>query len=78
MENIDLQDWYTAQEAAKKLGTTPKYVRTLGIQYKKFRTHKLHDHVMLYRKADVDSYQIGRGKREKHSTKEISETESAA
>ena len=77
MENIDLHDWYTAQEAAQKLGTSPKYVRTLGIQYKKFKTFKLHNHVMLYWKADVDAYQIGKGKK-KDSLKEKSETESAA
>ncbi len=60
-EKIDLSKWYTAKEAAEKLGTTTKYVRTLGIQYNKFRTHKLHEHVMLYWKADVDAYSIDRG-----------------
>lgn len=55
-KDIDLNEWYTAQEAAEKLGTTRKYVRTLAIQYGRFKTHKLHEHVMLYWKADVDAY----------------------
>lgn len=58
---IDLSKWYTAKEAAEKLGTTTKYVRTLGIQYGKFRTHKLHEHVMLYWKVDVDAYSVDKG-----------------
>jgi hypothetical protein len=57
-ENINLAEWYSAKEAAAKLGTTTKYVRTLAIQYKKFKTYKLHDHMMLYWKADVDAYQV--------------------
>jgi hypothetical protein len=61
-KDIDLSEWYTAQEAAQKLNTTAKYVRTLAIQYKRFRTHKLHEHVMLYWKADVDAYgKVGKG-----------------
>lgn len=61
-EEINLSEWYTAQEAAAKLGTTAKYVRTLAIQYEKFQTYKLHDRLMLYKKSDVDSYQVERGK----------------
>jgi hypothetical protein len=60
-EKIDLSKWYTAKEAAEKLGTTTKYVRTLAIQYEKFKTHKLHEHLMLYWKADVDAYSINKG-----------------
>ena len=62
MENINLAEWYTAKEAADKLCTSPKYVRTLAIQYKKFKTHKLHEHVMLYWKEDVDNYQVEKNK----------------
>jgi hypothetical protein len=61
-EDINLADWYTAKEAAEKLGTTRKYVRTLGIQYKKFRTYKLHEHMMLYLKEDVDAYKVEKEK----------------
>lgn len=69
--NIDLSQWYTAKEAAEKLGTTPKYVRTLGIQYEKFKTYKLHEHVMLYWKADVDAYgSVERGKTGRRSRQE--------
>jgi hypothetical protein len=56
MDKLDLTEWYTAKEAAAKLGTTTKYIRVLAIQYGKFKTHKLHEHVMLYWKADVDAY----------------------
>jgi hypothetical protein len=62
MENINLAEWYTAKEAADKLETSSKYVRTLAIQYKKFKTHKLHEHVMLYWKEDVDNYQVEKNK----------------
>jgi hypothetical protein len=55
-KSIDLNDWYTAKEAAEKLGTTTKYVRVLAIQYNKFKTYKFHEHMMLYWKADVDAY----------------------
>lgn len=61
-DEINLSEWYTAKEAAEKLGTSRKYVRTLGIQYGKFRTHKLHEHMMLYWKEDVDKYQEERQK----------------
>ena len=57
-DNINLSDWYTAKEAADKLGTTRKYVRVLAIQYGKIKTHKLHEHVMLYWKEDVDSLTV--------------------
>ncbi len=60
-EKIDLSKWYTAAQAAEKLGTTTKYVRTLAIQYGKFKTYKLHEHLMLYWKADVDAYSIEKG-----------------
>lgn len=73
MDNIDLSQWYTAKEAAARLGTTTKYVRTLGVQYKRFKTHKLHEHMMLYWKADVDAYQSVKpgkvGRRTKNETK---------
>lgn len=65
--DLDLSQWYTAKEAAEKLGTSLKYVRTLGVQYEKFKTHKLSDHLMLYWKADVDGYQIEKGKRGRRS-----------
>jgi hypothetical protein len=55
-EKVNLNQWYTAKEAAERLGTSTKYVRTMGVQYKKFKTHKLHEHLMLYWKADVDAY----------------------
>jgi len=61
MAKFDLSKWYTAAQAAEKLGTTTKYVRTLAIQYGKFKTFKFHDHLMLYWKADVDAYSIDRG-----------------
>jgi hypothetical protein len=61
-DEINLSEWYTAQEAAEKLGTTPKYVRTLAVQYGRFKTHKLHNRLMLYWKEDVDTYQIAHGK----------------
>lgn len=72
---INLADWYTAKEAAEKLGTSPKYVRTLAIQYKKFKTYKLHELVMLYWKEDVDNYQIdkekpGRPSKNKNNSKQ--------
>jgi len=60
-EKIDLSKWYTAAQAAEKLGTTTKYVRTLAIQYGKFKTYKLHEHLMLYWKADVDAYSKEKG-----------------
>jgi hypothetical protein len=72
-EELDLSQWYTAQEAAEKLGTTPKYIRTLGVQYKKFRTYKLHDHLMLYWKADVDAYQVEKGRPGRRSSEEAKE-----
>jgi hypothetical protein len=59
---INLEEWYTAKQAAEKLGTSTKYVRVLAVQYKKFKTHKMHEHVMLYWKADVDAYRLERGK----------------
>lgn len=61
-DEINLADWYSAKEAAEKLGTTRKYIRTLGIQYKKFRTYKLHEHMMLYLKEDVDAYKVEKEK----------------
>jgi hypothetical protein len=61
-EEINLSEWYTAKQAADKLGTSPKYVRTLGIQYGKFKTHKLHEQIMLYWKEDVDAYHVERKK----------------
>jgi hypothetical protein len=62
-DNINLADWYTAKEAAERLGTTTKYVRVLAVQYNKFKTHKLHEHVMLYWKEDVDAYgKVEKGK----------------
>lgn len=57
-EKIDLSQWYTAKQAAEKLGTTRKYIRTLGVQYGKFKTHKLGDHLMLYWREDVDAYTV--------------------
>ncbi len=62
MEEINLSEWYNAQEAAQVLHTTAKYVRTLALQYGKIRSHKLSEHLMLYYKADVDAYQIKRGR----------------
>ena len=62
MPKFDLSKWYTAKEAAEKLGTTTKYVRTLAVQYEKFRTFKLAEHLMLYWKADVDAYAIAKGR----------------
>lgn len=57
-KKIDLSQWYTAKQAAEKLGTTRKYIRTLAVQYGKFKTHKLGDHLMLYWREDVDAYTV--------------------
>ena len=61
MDEINLSEWYNAQEAARVLETTPKYVRTLAVQYGKFDYHKLSDHMMLYKKAGVDAYKVNKG-----------------
>lgn len=65
----ELQEWYTASEAAKKLSETsgkriePDYLFKLG-HMKKIRTMKLGKRVTLYSKMDVDSYKVGgRGRR---------------
>lgn len=77
-KKFDLSKWYTAQEAAEKLGTSTKYVRTLGVQYGKFTTYKLSDHLMLYLKADVDAYSIEKGKPGRKSEKDESATNDQA
>ena len=61
-ENINMAEWYTAQEAAEKLGTSVKYVRTLAVQYGNFRTHKLNRMFTLYWKEDVDAYHVEKNK----------------
>jgi hypothetical protein len=71
MAKVDLNKYYTAKDAAEKLGTTTRYVRTLGIQYRKFRTYKLADHAMLYLKADVDAYSIDRGRPGRKKSEEV-------
>lgn len=64
-----LQEWYTASEAAKKLSETsgkridPDYLFKLG-RLGKVGTMKLGKRVTLYSKRDVDSYRVGgRGRR---------------
>jgi len=56
------REWYTVKQAARKLHTSEKYIRTLAQQYHKFAYHKIHEHMMLCLKSDVDAYQVKRGK----------------
>ncbi len=65
----DIQEWYTAGEAAKKLSETsgkeikPDYLFKLGYMGK-VRTKKLSARVTLYNKRDVDGYKVeGRGRK---------------
>jgi hypothetical protein len=65
----DVQAWYTAGEAAKKLienskrPVSPSYVSKLG-SLGKVRTYKIHGRLVLYCKEDIDAYQVeARGKK---------------
>jgi excisionase family DNA binding protein len=56
MDKINLEDWYTLEEAAKKLGTSKKYIHTLTTQSGQIRTHKLGPHTTLFNRRDIDTY----------------------
>lgn len=67
--NEDVQEWYTAGEAAKKLTENsnrevlPSYVSKLGT-LGKVRTRKIHERLVLYAKPDIDAYRVEpRGKK---------------
>lgn len=66
-ETINLGEWYTATDAAKRLTANSgrhidiSYVRTLG-RYNKVDMIKLSERSTLYRKSQIDSYVVeGRG-----------------
>lgn len=76
----DLEEWYTAGAASKKLSETSgrpvgsSYVTKLG-QLGKIRTRKIHDRLVLYSKVDVDAYRVeargtksGKAQRTKHGS----------
>lgn len=82
---INLEDWYTAKQAAdrlsrnsgKKIGTD--YPRKLA-QYGKIRSFKIGDRASLYFKADIDPYIVeergeksARAKRQKAKELKIKE-----
>lgn len=66
-ETINLGEWYSPTEAAKRLSANSgrtidvSYVRTLG-RYGKVDMIKLSDRATLYRKSQIDTYVVeGRG-----------------
>jgi hypothetical protein len=76
----DVQAWYTAGEAAKKLienskrPVLPSYVSKLG-SLGKVRTYKIHDRLVLYSKEDIDAYQVEpRGKKSGEAAQARSKT----
>ena len=62
-DTIDLDQYYTAKEAAEVLsrnsGKTidPAYIRTLA-KYGKLTPKRIHSHLSLYPKAQVDAYVV--------------------
>ena len=78
----DIEGWYTAANAAKKLTKTsghevkPAYVRSLA-RLGKFEARKIGERTTLYSKVDVDAYKVeapaakaNRAKREKKGKSE--------
>lgn len=68
MATINTKDYYTADQAAKRLSTNSG--KTIGVDYPrrlaaygKVKTFKLSDRAVLYRKTDIDSYVVGRAGR---------------
>lgn len=79
-DQIDLEQYYTAKEAAEVLSRNsgkridPTYLRTLT-KYGKFTPRKIHSNLSLYPKAQVDAYIVeergeksGRAKQERART----------
>lgn len=71
-----MQAWYPANEAAKKLTenshreVTPSYVQKLGA-LGKLRTFKISERFTLYCKEDVDAYRVEtRGRKSGNAAKE--------
>jgi hypothetical protein len=59
--SVDINDWYTAAQAAKKLNTSVKYIRTLAVQYGLIAYMEVSPRLFLYSKADVDARTVNRG-----------------
>jgi hypothetical protein len=70
-ETINLEEWYTADQAAARLSQNSG--KTIGAAYprmlayhEKVKTHHLDKRTVLYWKADIDAYRVeGRGRRPK-------------
>ena len=62
-DQIDLEEYYTAKEAAEVLSKNsgkridPAYLRTLT-KYGKLTPKKIHSYLSLYPKAQVDAYVV--------------------
>ncbi|WP_040449000.1 helix-turn-helix domain-containing protein [Ktedonobacter racemifer] len=54
--SIDGVLYYTSDQAASVLKTTPKYVRVLAVQYKKFPARQLNPKLLAYPKEEIDAY----------------------
>ena len=78
MKRINLDDWYTADEAAKRLSENsgreidPNYPRTLA-RYGKITSLDIGKRSKLYLKKDIDNYKVAdkRGRKPKQAEEAV-------